>query len=84
MTSDGKLKKPEDVVLDKKGVRELKSSTDSLKQKIEEREKQNERDRQKLEEMENKNDTQESTTKVQQKNKEAYNFIAMPFVPLVI
>jgi phage shock protein PspC (stress-responsive transcriptional regulator) len=84
MTSDGKLKKPEDVILDKKGVRELKTSTDSLKQKIEEREKQNERDRQKLEEMENKNDTQESTTRVQKKNKEVYNFIAMPFVPLVI
>lgn len=84
MTSDGKLKKPEEVIKDKKGVRELKTSADSLRQRIEEREKQNERDRQKLDEMQENANSQESTTKAQTKKEQPYTFVAMPFVPLVI
>ena len=84
MTSDGKLMKPDEVILDQKGVKELKSNADSLKMKIEEREKQNEKDRQRLEEMQNR-DTEQNTTKVKAKeDKETFTLITMPFVPLVI
>jgi phage shock protein PspC (stress-responsive transcriptional regulator) len=84
MTSDGKLKKPEEVVKDKKGVHELKSSADSLQHQIEEREKQNERDRQRLEELQQQRDSESTTQAQHQKAEEPYQIIAMPFVPLVI
>jgi phage shock protein PspC (stress-responsive transcriptional regulator) len=83
MTSDGKLKKPEDVINDNRGVRELKSSADSIRQEIEKREKQIEKDRRRLQEIEEKNDTQ-STTKTKLKKEMPYKLVAIPFVPLVI
>ncbi|MGZ3858502.1 MAG: PspC domain-containing protein [Flavisolibacter sp.] len=84
MTTEGKLKKPEEVIMEKQSVRELKSSSDSLKQKIEEREKQNEKDRKQLEELDRQKNSPESTTQVTQKKREANRLIVMPFVPLVI
>lgn len=83
MTSDGKLKKPEEVIRDKQGVRELKSSADSIRQQIEKREKQIEEDRRRLQEIEDRNDTQ-STTKSKVKKEAPYKLVAIPFVPLVI
>jgi hypothetical protein len=84
MTSDGKLRKPEEVILDQKGVRDIKTSADSLKMKIEERERQNEKDRQRLEQIQDSG-TEQNTTKVKAKeDKETFTLITMPFVPLVI
>ena len=84
MTSDGRLKKPEDVISDSRGVRELKSSADSLRQEIEKREKQIEQDRNRLQELEERRNSQ-STTQIKIKTKKpAYKIVAIPFVPLVI
>jgi DNA repair exonuclease SbcCD ATPase subunit len=71
------------VINDNQGVRELKSSADSIRQEIEKREKQIEEDRRRLQEIEDKKDTQ-STTKTKLKKETPYKLVAIPFVPLVI
>ncbi|HEX2606597.1 MAG TPA: PspC domain-containing protein [Flavisolibacter sp.] len=85
MTAEGKLRKPEEVVIDNKGVRELKSNEDCLQLKIEEREKQLEEDKKKLEEIRIKRE-QESTTihKKGELDAQAFQPISSPFVPLII
>lgn len=83
MTSGGRLVPLDEAIKDKKGVHEVTPTADSLRIKIEERDRQNELDRQKLEEIENKK--MQSTTKKSVYNKQgAVTSINNLFAPLII
>ena len=85
MTSDGKLKAPADVINNKEGTFERKSSADSIRNEIKAREEQNRKDQERIREIERTKRQNGSTTLKRKDNKESNTlFIVSPFVPLII
>jgi phage shock protein PspC (stress-responsive transcriptional regulator)/ElaB/YqjD/DUF883 family membrane-anchored ribosome-binding protein len=97
MTSDGKLRKPAEVIMDNSGVRERVPTADSLRLQIEQREEQLEKDRERLRQLRreqeerrnNNNDDRpitdsETTARPTSGTRFSLPLVAAPFIPLLM